>query len=626
MPGATTKTIILRRQKPQCTADTPHQPCVSGLTRVKSVASDPTEVRDFITCQTSRSTSESKMNKKTQVKEEPSSMQESVPLSKNLTSKGKSNILKKGTLRVKSYLMSDLGSTTLKEVSRNYWIKSHREMSEKLLLPTVIDSVGTDWNFSNGFSESTLLNSWCSVKKLKPEIPRSSLRTSLTSVTTLSPSITERKQLVTEKKDRVARLPRTQKKKEDLLRVKTFLIHMKKSLIKKIKLAMEATAYVYNRCVQLLRESGPQMIQRKTLREKFVKNDCIDVPKKIQRRFQEVPYDVKDGAVDDFLVAYNNQLDRLAKGDIKFFVMHFMKKKYRTITIQSKFIKTNAYKKYSEIGDNEIILYPSVWSGNGRYTMWSREDFPPIECAVRLTVKNNRYYLAIPVYQDITLNQTNKIVALDPGVRIFQTTYDTQGVSYMIGQQDIQKIESLTKRAQRMREGYRRIWENFDPSLKGKRSNLFEKKVVKSKITKGLLRAASRLQERVSNMITDLHRKLAKFLCYNYDTVIIPKFEVQNMISKNGNRVRLLNKTAARRMLNWSHYKFRSLLISKGEQVGTNVIEATEHWTSKVCTRCLFVNKDLGSNEVYNCPNCELSIARDVNGARNILIKNWHLV
>ena len=44
--------------------------------------------------------------------------------------------------------------------------------------------------------------------------------------------------------------------------------------------------------------------------------------------------------------------------------------------------------------------------------------------------------------------------------------------------------------------------------------------------------------------------------------------------------------------------------------------------TSKTCSCCGKLNYNLGSSEVFVCKECEMRIDRDVNGARNILIKN----
>ena len=46
----------------------------------------------------------------------------------------------------------------------------------------------------------------------------------------------------------------------------------------------------------------------------------------------------------------------------------------------------------------------------------------------------------------------------------------------------------------------------------------------------------------------------------------------------------------------------------------------TEEFTSKTCGRCGEQN-DIGSKEIYHCEKCKYYGDRDINGARNIMIK-----
>ena len=46
-----------------------------------------------------------------------------------------------------------------------------------------------------------------------------------------------------------------------------------------------------------------------------------------------------------------------------------------------------------------------------------------------------------------------------------------------------------------------------------------------------------------------------------------------------------------------------------------------ESYTSKTCTLCGKIN-DVKGAEVYKCKECGNEVDRDVNGSRNILIKN----
>lgn len=51
-------------------------------------------------------------------------------------------------------------------------------------------------------------------------------------------------------------------------------------------------------------------------------------------------------------------------------------------------------------------------------------------------------------------------------------------------------------------------------------------------------------------------------------------------------------------------------------------VEVNKHLTSKTCGKCGKIKEDLGSNHVYECKKCGNVIGRDVNDARNILIRN----
>ena len=61
-------------------------------------------------------------------------------------------------------------------------------------------------------------------------------------------------------------------------------------------------------------------------------------------------------------------------------------------------------------------------------------------------------------------------------------------------------------------------------------------------------------------------------------------------------------------------------LSNKCREYGSELIEVTEEYTSKTCTNC-GVQSENYNNRIKKC-NCGYKINRDINGARNILIKN----
>ena len=76
-------------------------------------------------------------------------------------------------------------------------------------------------------------------------------------------------------------------------------------------------------------------------------------------------------------------------------------------------------------------------------------------------------------------------------------------------------------------------------------------------------------------------------------------------------------------MLGWAHYSFKQILKHKAEEYSCKIIEVNESYTSKTCTNCGQIH-NIGSKKVLNC-QCGTKIDRDINGARNVFLKNIFL-
>jgi putative transposase len=124
---------------------------------------------------------------------------------------------------------------------------------------------------------------------------------------------------------------------------------------------------------------------------------------------------------------------------------------------------------------------------------------------------------------------------------------------------------------------------------------------------------------KIQNIVSDLHNQTANFLTTTFKSIFIPVFETKKMVNK---RKRNINKTTAKDLLTLSHYTFREKLKNMCKSRGNNFKVVTEHFTSKLCSKCGNLHKNLGSSEVYKCSKCKLEIDRDINAARNIFLKN----
>ena len=139
---------------------------------------------------------------------------------------------------------------------------------------------------------------------------------------------------------------------------------------------------------------------------------------------------------------------------------------------------------------------------------------------------------------------------------------------------------------------------------------------------KRLKRKRIRMQERTENIRKDFHHKTANWLTRRYEAVVIGKLP-KGIISRN----RSLHPTVKRAYNALGHFQFRCCLRDKCQARGVVYLEVNESYTSKSCTLCGHINEKLGSSEIFRCcnPSCPSkgqSWDRDINGARNILLKS----
>ena len=81
-----------------------------------------------------------------------------------------------------------------------------------------------------------------------------------------------------------------------------------------------------------------------------------------------------------------------------------------------------------------------------------------------------------------------------------------------------------------------------------------------------------------------------------------------------------------RKMMTWSHYAFKRRLLDHAQHFGCKVFIVNESVTSKTCGECGAMTESLGSSKMFHCALCNVTMDRDVNAARNILMRNLLLL
>lgn len=129
-------------------------------------------------------------------------------------------------------------------------------------------------------------------------------------------------------------------------------------------------------------------------------------------------------------------------------------------------------------------------------------------------------------------------------------------------------------------------------------------------------RQIARLQEHIANQRRDWWHKTTHRLVTDYGTIVLEDLSLTFML-RNGNG-------PARHALSRSAHDvslglFRELLDYKAIEAGVEIVTVNPAYTSQACSGCgCIVPKEL-SVRVHSCPDCGLTLDRDVNAALNIL-------
>ena len=122
-----------------------------------------------------------------------------------------------------------------------------------------------------------------------------------------------------------------------------------------------------------------------------------------------------------------------------------------------------------------------------------------------------------------------------------------------------------------------------------------------------------KIYSKLDCLVDELHFKTIRKL-ENFEKILLPSFESQDMVSKSKNR------NLNRNLLQLKHYLFQTRIK---ERCGDRVKICTEEYTSKTCGCCGYLN-NVGRQEFLECESCGLEIDRDVNGTRNIYLKYFY--
>ena len=484
-----------------------------------------------------------------------------------------------------------------------FWTYAYQNLSEKLLSHTEIDYQGLDLNLSNQLSPNLEENSksWMTTY---PKVQNKNLQKTYYQLSIST---------------------HVDKWEEENIKVKAMKIRIYPTQIQKqiLNQWMKTSNYVYNKTIALINDGNP--INFYNLRDKIVTNGTrknnenykiiIEKIKEINNELKsnkdneklkselkvekeklknlkieknsnildfelDTPKDIRAGAVQDVCKAYKTCFSNLKLKNINHFKLEFKKNKNNSSQCLMP-------KSLIKITDKNIIICKNILKNNSVFKL-GKKTFKKIkeikidhDC--RLIYKKNKYWINIPIKANKIEKPNNlNYCGIDPGIRSFLTSFGNNGLTQYKYNKNL--INKLNKK--------------FD-ILKSKR------------IRKKYL---NKIENRKSNLINELHWKSIIDLLNKNDVIFFGDIKSHNIVKKNKNSK--LNRDFNDLKL----FNFKQRLLYKSNLYNKKVFFIDEHFTTKTCSNCGFLN-DVGNKEIINCESCKETILRDLNGAKNILMK-----
>ena len=322
-----------------------------------------------------------------------------------------------------------------------------------------------------------------------------------------------------------------------------------------------------------LKDKPNRYSQQATLTQ--LKVDCPWYKNVHSQVLQEVPKKV-ELAFDKWLKGDCNG-KRLGKPRFK------AKGQYKTFTYpqfkQHHFVNNKI--KLAKIGDIKVIVHRQIPNGFDIKT-------------VAVTKKANGYYVTLSL-DDKTIPEikpdfnADNVVGIDVGLIDFIVTSDNQRIA---------APKFLRKSERKLKSAQRRV------SRRIKGSNRRKKAIKKLGIQ----------HKKVADTRKDFHFKTANNLLKKYDVIAVEKLNIKG-----------LAKSRLAKSVNDAGWgQFISILTVKAENAGLKVVAVNPSGTSQECSSCgTKVIKPL-SQRTHDCPNCKVSLCRDLNASLNIKERGTH--
>ncbi|GAA0088338.1 IS200/IS605 family element RNA-guided endonuclease TnpB [Clostridium perfringens] len=232
----------------------------------------------------------------------------------------------------------------------------------------------------------------------------------------------------------------------------------------------------------------------------------------------------------------------------------------------------------------------------------------PINSVVKsgtVSQKADRYYVSILVEEDDkkVYKSTNEGLGIDLGVKEFAVCSDGSKFKNINKTSTVKKIEKKLKREQR------KLSRKYE-SLKIRNKNIKEGRATGQNIQKQIVKV-QKLHQRLTNIRTDyINKTVFSIVNQKPSYVTIEYLNVKGMMK---------NKHLSKAIASQKFFEFKTKLTVKCKEnhIELRIVDRF-YPSSKTCSNCGKIKKDLKlSDRIYKC-DCGLAIDRDLNASINL--------
>ena len=219
--------------------------------------------------------------------------------------------------------------------------------------------------------------------------------------------------------------------------------------------------------------------------------------------------------------------------------------------------------------------------------------------------KADRYYVSILVEEtDIKIsNPNNAGVGIDLGIKEFAVCSD--GIKF----KNINKTSTVKKIEKKLKREQRKLSRKYE-SLKIRNKNIKEGRATRQNIQKQVVKV-QKLHQRLANIRTDYINKIVSSIIKQKPSYItIEDLNVKGMMK---------NKHLSKAIASQKFFEFKTKLTVKCKEnhIELRIVDRF-YPSSKTCSNCGEIKKDLKlSDRIYKC-DCGLTIDRDLNASINL--------